>query len=78
VVTFRIYVRKFLCLMHLTFEMKVCFRRNWLEPNFNIKEYQTRPTFCGTETEEPKRYSIEEQKTAFLCLEQDTVYSVSS
>jgi len=57
--------------------MKVCLRRNWLEPNFNIKEYQTKPTFCGTETEGRTQYPIKQQKTAFLCLEQDTVYSVS-
>jgi len=45
--------------MHLTYEMKVYSRRNWLEPNFNIKEYQTMPTFCGTETEESTQYAIQ-------------------
>lgn len=64
--------------MHLTYEMKVCSRGNSLEPHFNIKEYQTRSTYCGTETEEPTQYPIKQQKTAFICVEQDTVYSVSS
>jgi len=56
--------------------MKVCSRRNWLEPNFYIKEYQTRPTFCGTQTEERTQYSIQTAQNSISAF--GTRYSVFS
>jgi hypothetical protein len=59
--------------MRLMYEMKVCSRRNWLEPNFNIENTQPGPHFAEQRWKNVHNTQPKQQETSFICLEQGTV-----